>query len=282
MPRPPSIQWYYKQFLGDNKVLGMDWEALGMHVWLLNISIQETPPASLPNDMAVIRRWLRSPSEELWRRVQPQIFTAWTLRDGRWWNDGMKATVERAENYRSRYETGTRNSSNPMKSKEVKAFVSKETKGKDFLTQNEVTTLVDEQQAATFVCLELGISGMQARIKIFDSIKSYMHRESCDAEKAAESLVELWRQYEKADIPYKVGKGKFFEEGRWANPAEWVRRGEPSKAEQKRDATRANILNGLSAGPNARPSGADRGQRDFAGRSAALVGDVQAGESGTD
>ena len=99
MPRPDTVQWNCKQFLGDNKVLGMDWDALGMHAWLLNLAPQEKPPGSIPNDMAVIRRWLRSPSDDVWRRVQPQIFAAWYLEDNRWFNKGMVETFERKAKY---------------------------------------------------------------------------------------------------------------------------------------------------------------------------------------
>ena len=112
MPRPPSIQWYFKQWLGDNKVQGMEWDAYGMHFHLLNISVQEEPPGSLPNDMVLIRRWLRNPSDDVWRRVQPQVFSAWTLRGDRWFNAGMVETRERREKYRNRYETGTKKAAN--------------------------------------------------------------------------------------------------------------------------------------------------------------------------
>lgn len=108
----PSIQWYYKQWLGDQKVLGMDWDANGMHFWLINLSVQEDPAGTIPNDMALIRRWLRlSPgiagqcqrtndpacrcSDCIWRRVQPQIFNAWSLQNGRWYQKGVQEAVER-------------------------------------------------------------------------------------------------------------------------------------------------------------------------------------------
>lgn len=103
MPRPPAIQWYYKQWLGDNKVLAMDWDARAMHFHLLMISVQEEPPGSLPNDMTVICRWLNSPSDNVWRRVKPQIFTAWDLQNNRWFNSGMVETCERQRKYRERY-----------------------------------------------------------------------------------------------------------------------------------------------------------------------------------
>lgn len=135
MARPPSIQWYYKQWLGDSKVMAMDWDATAMHFHLLMISIQEEPPGSIPNDVGQIRRWLRLPSgqsdsDRVWARVQPQIFAAWMLTDDRWFNPGMVQTFERKAHYINRsagnvplgYETGTKNRGDPLPSenKEVK------------------------------------------------------------------------------------------------------------------------------------------------------------------
>lgn len=91
----------------------MDWDARAMHFHLLMVSIQEEPPGSIPDDMDAIRRWLGLPSgsvdaDQTWRRVRPQIFAAWSLRETRWFNSGMMATLERSENYRHRYEPGTK------------------------------------------------------------------------------------------------------------------------------------------------------------------------------
>jgi hypothetical protein len=79
-----------------------------MHFHLLMMSIQEEPPGSIPDDMALIRRWLGSPSEDIWRRVRPQVLSAWTLRTDRWFNLGMVQTFERKERFAKRYENGTR------------------------------------------------------------------------------------------------------------------------------------------------------------------------------
>jgi len=96
----------------------MEWDARGMYVHLLCMAWQETPPGSIPNDDAVIRRWLnlsRDTEEDLrtWRRVRPQIMAAWTLRDNRWYQNGLVETWERQQrrsqantnNVRTRYES---------------------------------------------------------------------------------------------------------------------------------------------------------------------------------
>lgn len=98
--KAPAYQRYAKQILGDDVCLAMDWDAYGMHNWLLDISWQQDPPGTIPNDQAVIRRWLRNPSDDVWRRVWPQLMPAWLVtQDGRLGNAGMMRTAERQRNY---------------------------------------------------------------------------------------------------------------------------------------------------------------------------------------
>jgi len=98
-----EIKWDWDKWFGDDDVQGMDWEARGMHHHLIGLSMQQEPPGSLPDDMAAIRRRLGSPSDDVWRRVKPQIFAAWTLRDGRWF---QKGTAEACQQQRARNERG--------------------------------------------------------------------------------------------------------------------------------------------------------------------------------
>lgn len=59
----------------------MEWDARGMHVHLLNLSWQQQPAGTIPDDAALIRRWLGSPPDDIWRRVSPQVFAAWPIAD---------------------------------------------------------------------------------------------------------------------------------------------------------------------------------------------------------
>ncbi len=79
--KAPAVQWYPKQALGDDKILAMDWDTKGMHYTLCWISWQQEPPGTIPDDAALIRRWLGSPSEDIWRRVSSQLYVAWPLAD---------------------------------------------------------------------------------------------------------------------------------------------------------------------------------------------------------
>jgi len=103
--KSPAVQWYPKQYLGDDKVLAMDWDARGMHHWLLNLSWQQEPVGSIPDDICLVRRWLGLPSgsadaDRVWARVWPQIKAAWALKDGRWFNAGMVRAWERQQTYK--------------------------------------------------------------------------------------------------------------------------------------------------------------------------------------
>ncbi len=98
--KSPAVQWYPKQALGDDKILAMDWDAKGMHYTLLWISWQQEPPGTLPNDMAAIRRWIGSPSDDVWRRVSSQILAAWPIQGDRRVNAGMFRAWERQQTYK--------------------------------------------------------------------------------------------------------------------------------------------------------------------------------------
>lgn len=76
-----------------------------MHVHLLNLSWQQEPVGSIPDDIGTLRRWLGLPSgsadaDRVWARVWPQIMPAWALKDGRRFNAGMVATRERQQIYK--------------------------------------------------------------------------------------------------------------------------------------------------------------------------------------
>jgi uncharacterized protein YdaU (DUF1376 family) len=105
-----TIPWDPKQWLGDDDVLAMDWPARAMHFHLLMLSVQQEPAGSIPNDTALLRRWLHSPSDEVWRQVWPQISSAWRLQDGRWFNKGMVSAHEKQSRYLARYEGEPKNS----------------------------------------------------------------------------------------------------------------------------------------------------------------------------
>lgn len=105
-----KVQWDPKQALGDDKILAMDWDSKGMHYTLCWVSWQQEPPGTIPDDDAVIRRWLGSPSEDIWRRVRPQVMAAWPVQNGRRVNAGMVRAWERQQTYK---QNGSKSRANP-------------------------------------------------------------------------------------------------------------------------------------------------------------------------
>lgn len=254
MGRPPSIQWYYKQYLGDNKVLAMDWDASGMHAWLLNLSIQEEPSGSIPNDMAVIRRWLRNPSDDVWRRVHPQIFAAWKLQDGRWFNSGMVATAERSERYRGRYETGTKNSGDLKKiEEEVKLLEfdvgSKEPpniEGDGFYGDEWFKKIMDQHPRAE--------RGQEAEIAVMEAVLWLVGQGVCKSRlEAAERILartKIYREYTRSwpDKTMITGAAKWYR-GKQFEQDEAVWRkvdGRVNKTQERVDSINRSLINIVS------------------------------------
>lgn len=99
MSGAPAFQFYPKQWLGDDKILLMDWDARGMHMHLICIAWQQDPPCTLPDDDELWRRWCGNPRAERWRKIKHQIQNAYQLRDGRWVQDGLLRQYEKQRQY---------------------------------------------------------------------------------------------------------------------------------------------------------------------------------------
>ncbi len=69
-----------KKWLGDNKVLKMDWTARAMHFHLMLIAWQNTPQGHLEADERTIAKYLSlDVNGEEWKKYWPQISSAWQL-----------------------------------------------------------------------------------------------------------------------------------------------------------------------------------------------------------
>lgn len=108
MSKAPAFQHYVKQWLGDDKVMLMDWDARGVHFHLMNIAWQQEPPCSIPADDETIRKWVTGLSDKQWVRIKAQVLPAWELRDGRYYQKGLERAFERqkiySKNAKSRYD----------------------------------------------------------------------------------------------------------------------------------------------------------------------------------
>lgn len=105
----PSLQWYPQQYLADSMVLSMDWPARGVHVHLLNLAwkgvvngaSEEKYPCSLPAEEKLLWRILGRPRE--WKKIWPEVETAWKSYRGRLWNLGLvRSYLEQMETRRIR------------------------------------------------------------------------------------------------------------------------------------------------------------------------------------
>jgi len=100
----PSLQWYPQQWLGDQMVALMDFQAQGVHHHLLMIAwkgfdLDEDPiPCSIPDDPDLIGDLVKLPEwDSCWR----QVARAWKRYKGRLWNVGLcRSYIHQMQNRR--------------------------------------------------------------------------------------------------------------------------------------------------------------------------------------
>jgi uncharacterized protein YdaU (DUF1376 family) len=102
----PSFQFYPKQWLGDNRVLSMDWDARAVHFHLLCIAWQEAVPCSIPANDEIIQRFLGE--KKTWKRVKTQVLSAWRLEGDRYFQDGLLRVLATQEKRRENGAKGGR------------------------------------------------------------------------------------------------------------------------------------------------------------------------------
>lgn len=93
-----SFQVFPKDILGDDWYLAMSWDARGMHMHFMFIAWQQIPPCSIPDDDRLLQAWLGYPKE--WPRLKEEIFRAWRLQEGRWYNDYLIRQHAKQEEFR--------------------------------------------------------------------------------------------------------------------------------------------------------------------------------------
>lgn len=83
----PAMQWFPKQWLGDDVVMMMSLPIRGYHHHLIQMAWQQDPPCSLPDDVLALSGWCGDPED--WDKVWSRASRAWKLRNGRWWQIGL-------------------------------------------------------------------------------------------------------------------------------------------------------------------------------------------------
>jgi len=95
--KAPAFQFYPKQWLGDDKVMLMDWDARAMHLHFMCIAWQQDNPCTLPDDDELLRRWVGNPRD--WPRLKKQIFRAWKLENNLWIQVGLLREHEKQSKF---------------------------------------------------------------------------------------------------------------------------------------------------------------------------------------
>src|SRR5215472_16448365 len=100
--RPPSFQFYPRQFAADDHVMAMDLDAVGAHILLMCAAAASPEGHRIPADERAIRTRLRNPSDDDWLRIKHQLLAGpWKLsNDGKWWEQhGLQRTIEKQRSY---------------------------------------------------------------------------------------------------------------------------------------------------------------------------------------
>ena len=97
MTRPPFFAFYPADFAGDITVEAMTTLQVGAYILLLCKAWQADPPASLPNDDAVLARLARlTPAE--WSEVKAGVLSPFSLgTDNRWHQKRLRQEYEKAK-----------------------------------------------------------------------------------------------------------------------------------------------------------------------------------------
>jgi uncharacterized protein YdaU (DUF1376 family) len=86
----PYFPLYPTDLLGDDKVILQNLTEFGAYVRLLCLAWQQTPPATIPSDDAMIARML-AVTPSVWAGLKPMVIQCWQLRGDRYYNKRLGA-----------------------------------------------------------------------------------------------------------------------------------------------------------------------------------------------
>ena len=99
--KPVGFQFDVRQWLGDQVVMSMSLAEQGMHMRLMCVAWQETPPCTLPDDDTQLSQWLNLPLGA-WSKIhKAKVMRAWkTVPEGepgtgRWVLEGLQRSYLR-------------------------------------------------------------------------------------------------------------------------------------------------------------------------------------------
>ena len=140
--KSPAFQFYPKQWMGDDKVIQMDWLTRGIHHHLMCFAWQQEEPATLPNNSDFLLKILENSGEKiskkLWKnKIFPQLLMSWKV-----WNEDPTRLVQ----------NGLRREYIKQKALSAKAYKGAKTKRDRSVkaliddSHNEVMNLEDEDE----------------------------------------------------------------------------------------------------------------------------------------
>lgn len=100
--RSPAFQFYPRQFAGDDRVMGMDLEAIGAHILLMCAAAASPERYRIDAEEYAIRMRLRNPPDEAWQRIKKQLLAgAWKVSsDGKWLiQSGLERTFQKQKEF---------------------------------------------------------------------------------------------------------------------------------------------------------------------------------------
>ena len=106
--RAPAFQFYPRQFAGDDRVMGMDLEAIGAHILLMCAAAASPERYRINAEEYAIRMRLRNPSDEAWQRIKKQLLAGpWKVSsDGEWWlQSGLERTFQKQKEFSEKQRT---------------------------------------------------------------------------------------------------------------------------------------------------------------------------------
>lgn len=98
----PAFLFYPRDFASNGEVEAMTTEEVGAYILLLCKAWFQNPPASIPNNDAVLARWARL-TPEAWEKCKAGVLAAFTLgTDDRWHQTRLRKEFEKLQSSKKR------------------------------------------------------------------------------------------------------------------------------------------------------------------------------------
>jgi hypothetical protein len=97
------MQFYFRQFAADERVMAMDLDAVGAHILLMCAAGASPEGCKIPADERMIRTIIRTPKNVDFLRIKAQLLSgAWKVsRNGKWWvQKGLQRSMLKVKVFR--------------------------------------------------------------------------------------------------------------------------------------------------------------------------------------